>query len=282
MTTTRRKPGPTASTRSATKATPMAKRTRAAKPASPSETMSAKAVLAWLEAHGTQRTIDGMARYGIEAKHAYGVTMAMLLSLAKRLGTDQALSLALWDSDWYEARLLATLIGDPQQVTRQQMDRWAAGFENWGDCDTACFKLFDRSPQAWSRATAWAASPRELVRRGGFVLMACLALHDKTAADDRFLPLLPLIEQGARDERPSWRRASAGRCAASVDAISRCTRRRLTWRRACRPRMNPRAAGWGRMRCASSRARRCARSSRGAAADAITRRRGRAADGARR
>ena len=31
--------------------------------------------------------------------------------------------------------------------------------------------------------------------------MACLALHDKPAADKRFLPFLPLIEKGASDER---------------------------------------------------------------------------------
>ena len=31
--------------------------------------------------------------------------------------------------------------------------------------------------------------------------MACLALHDKAAPDERFRGFLPLVEQGARDER---------------------------------------------------------------------------------
>lgn len=31
--------------------------------------------------------------------------------------------------------------------------------------------------------------------------MACLAGHDKAAADAQFLAVLPLIEEGARDER---------------------------------------------------------------------------------
>jgi 3-methyladenine DNA glycosylase AlkD len=158
-------------------------------------------VLQWLERQGTRRTVEGMARYGIEAKQAFGVPMGTLLSMRKRLGQDQALSLALWDTGWYEARLLAALVGDPQQVTRRQMNAWATGFENWADCDTACFKLFDRSPFAWEKTRQWAKSPRELVKRGGFVLMACLALHDKDASDNSFLALLPLIEIGARDER---------------------------------------------------------------------------------
>ena len=39
-------------------------------------------------------------------------------SLKKRLGRDHALSVALWESGWYEARLLAAFVGDPQRVTR--------------------------------------------------------------------------------------------------------------------------------------------------------------------
>ncbi len=179
--------------------------------------MNAKEVLKWLEARGTRRAASAMARYDIKARRAFGVPMATLLTLARRLGPDQALSLALWESGWYEARLLAALVGDPERVTRRQMNAWAAGFENWADCDTACFKLFDRTPFAWEKARQWAASPRELVKRGGFVLMACLALHDKAAGDERFLALLPLVEKGASDERNfvkkavSWALRAIGR-----------------------------------------------------------------------
>ena len=158
-------------------------------------------VLAWLERKGSRRAIDGMARYGIVAARAYGVSMGTLQNLAKQLGQDHQLALELWDSGWYEARLLAALVDDPELVTRRQMNAWAASFENWADCDTACFKLFDRSPFAWDKAVQWSASPREFVKRGGYVLMACLAQHDKTAPDGAFLGFLPLIEQGAQDER---------------------------------------------------------------------------------
>ena len=67
--------------------------------------------------------------------------------------------------------------------------------------EVACFALFDRSAYAWQKARQWSASPREFVKRGGFVLMACLALHDKNAPDKLFLGFLPLIEkQAPRDE----------------------------------------------------------------------------------
>lgn len=191
------------------------------------------AVLALLERRGTAATRKGMARYGIVATRAYGVPMGTLLTLARQLGVDHALARSLWKSGWYEARLLAALVGDPARVTVREMDAWAASFENWGDCDTVCFKLWDRTPLAWGRAKAWAGSRRELVRRGGFVLLACLALHDKAAPDRRFLAFLSLIERGATDERPmvqkgvSWALRSIGRRNAALHEAALTVARRL-------------------------------------------------------
>jgi len=142
-----------------------------------------------------------MARYGIQAQRAFGVPMGTLLTLSKGLGKDHTLSLALWQSGWYEARLLAALIGDPQRVTSGQMDAWAASFESWADCDTVCFKLFDQTPLAWTKIRPWAASRKLFVKRASFALLACLALHDKSAPDKNFLALLPLVARGARDQR---------------------------------------------------------------------------------
>lgn len=195
--------------------------------------MTKEEVLTWLERRGTRRTLDGMARYGIVAEHAFGVTMGTLLSLSKRLGKDHHLATELWASGWYEARLLASLIGEPERVTLRQMNAWAASFENWGDCDTVCFKLFDQSPHAWGRARQWSKSRREFVKRGGFVLMACLALHDKKAPDAKFLEFLPLIEQGAEDDRNfvmkgvSWALRSIGRRNRGLREASLAVSRRL-------------------------------------------------------
>jgi len=163
--------------------------------------MTRAQALAWLKRKGTSRNVEGMARYGIVAKKAFGVSMATIAPLAKSIGTDHNLAVELWKTGWHEAKALASMIDDPGLVTPRQMDTWASSFENWADCDTACFKLFDQTPFAYDKARTWVASPREFVRRGGFALMASLALHDKEAPDSKFLPYLPLIEKGARDER---------------------------------------------------------------------------------
>jgi 3-methyladenine DNA glycosylase AlkD len=158
-------------------------------------------VLGWLERKGSPRHREGYARYGIPSARAFGVPMAALLAYAKKAGKDHALALALWKTGFYEARLLAAMVDEPEKVTRRQMDEWASAFDNWGVCDTVCWHSFEKTPFAYEKAAEWARSPREFVKRGGFALMACLAGHDKRAGDERFLAFLPLVEAGARDDR---------------------------------------------------------------------------------
>lgn len=154
-----------------------------------------------LERMGTKRNRDGMARYGLVAKHVFGVSVADIQQLAKRYGRDHALALALWVSGWYEARLLAAFVDEPARVTSAQMDRWAREFENWGDCDTVVMHLFDRTPHAWKKVALWSGREPEFVKRAGFALIASLALHDKTAPDAPFAAALRLVAREAHDER---------------------------------------------------------------------------------
>ena len=164
--------------------------------------LTAREIVAWLKRHGSKRNVAGMARYGITSSvPVAGVSVGTLRSLAKRLGRDHDLAAELWDAGWYESRMLATLVDEPGRVTRGQMNAWAADFDNWAICDTACFHLFDKTPMAWEKARQWARSPREFVKRGAFALIASLALHDKKVPDSRFRPFLPVIERGAADER---------------------------------------------------------------------------------
>jgi len=160
-----------------------------------------QSALKWLKSHGSRRTLEGMVRYGIHVDKAFGVSMANIQVLGKRLGRNHELAIALWDSGWYEARLLTSFVDEPERVTPAQMDRWCRQFDNWSICDTVCFFLFDRTPHAWDKVKQWSDQNDEFVKRAAFALMACLALHDKTAADRDFLAFLPLIEKGSRDER---------------------------------------------------------------------------------
>lgn len=159
------------------------------------------AIMAELRSLRSEHNRAGMARYGINVENAFGVSVYELRKIAKRLGHDHALALALWRTGHHEARLLACFVDDPAAVTEAQMEAWALDFDSWDLCDQATTSLFDLTPHAWAKARAWAQREEEWVRRGGFALMAGLAVHDKAAGDRDFLTLLPLIERGAFDER---------------------------------------------------------------------------------
>ena len=88
----------------------------------------ANEALRWLERRGTKRNREGMARYGIVAPKVFGVSMATMQPLAKRLGRDHDLALALWNTGWFEARILTSFVDEPSRVTARQMDQWARDF----------------------------------------------------------------------------------------------------------------------------------------------------------
>ncbi len=161
----------------------------------------AAGLVAELKAMGSEKNRAGMARYGINVERAFGVSIYELRRIAQRIGTDHALALALWATGNHEARLLACFVDDPAAVTSKQLEAWARDFDSWDLCDQATTSLFDRTRHAWTQAVEWAARREEWVKRGGFSLMAGLAVHDKAARDQAFLDLLPLIERGAFDDR---------------------------------------------------------------------------------
>lgn len=160
-----------------------------------------ESALKWLKERSTQSTLDGMSRYGIPSDKALGVAMKDIKALGKHLGHNQELAAALWKTGVYEARMLASFVGDPARITPAQMDKWCSQFDNWAFCDAMCFNLFDRTPHAWDKVTQWSSSNREFVKRTAFALLWSLSVHDKAAGNERFEQGLALIERAAADER---------------------------------------------------------------------------------
>jgi 3-methyladenine DNA glycosylase AlkD len=163
---------------------------------------SAGAILKRLRSLANPRNVEGMARFGISTcKEALGIPTPVLQKIAREIGRDHALALELWKSEVFEARCVAALIDDPKVVTEEQMERWARDFDNWALCDNCCGRLFDKTHLAYRQASKWSRRQEEYVKRAAFSLMAALAVHDKQAADAKFLKFLPRIRRESTDER---------------------------------------------------------------------------------
>jgi 3-methyladenine DNA glycosylase AlkD len=163
--------------------------------------MNRNDVLSELRAQANEGNVAGMARFGINPEGTLGLSIPTLRAMAKRIGVDHGLALELWETGIHEARILASMIDNPTQVTPEQMDAWAADFDSWDVCDQVCGNVFDRTPLAFGKVAEWHGREEEFVRRAAFALLAALSVHDKRAPDSAFVDCFPLIVAAATDER---------------------------------------------------------------------------------
>jgi 3-methyladenine DNA glycosylase AlkD len=88
--------------------------------------LSADEIIHKLKAKARPEQLKGMARFAIVGEGRLGVSVPEMRKLAKEIGKDHQLALKLWRSGIPEARIVAGMIGDPEELTEQQMDSKAA------------------------------------------------------------------------------------------------------------------------------------------------------------
>ena len=158
-------------------------------------------ILKKLKSLSNPEAIKGMAKYGINPDNTYGVSIPNLRKIAREAGKDHELAQQLWSSGVHEARILASMVDDPALVTKAQMETWVDDFDSWDVCDQCCNNLFWKTEFAYRKAVEWSSNDKEFIKRAGFVLMACLAVHDKKTEDRQFEKLLQIINREASDSR---------------------------------------------------------------------------------
>jgi 3-methyladenine DNA glycosylase AlkD len=199
----------------------------------PREDWDVSGIVSELKRLGTQRNVDGMARFGIRAKICYGVAKPSLDGLAKRIGKSHTLALQLWETGIHDARILAGMVDVSAEVTASQMESWVGEFDNWDTCDGTCCHLFVFAKPAWEKALEWGARKNEFEKRAGFALVAYLAYRDKAAPDRAFKDYLKVIEREAGDDRNfvskavNWALRNIGKRNLALNAAAIATAKRL-------------------------------------------------------
>ena len=162
---------------------------------------SVQEVLEILKAKAKSDQLEGMARFGIVTEQRLGVSVPEMRVVAKQVGKDHELALALWETGILEARVVAGMVGEPEKLTEEQMEAWVVDINSWDVCDQVCMNLFEKSSLAQQKIFEWSKREEEFVKRTAFALVACLAWHDKKAGDGEFIQYLPLIQREATDPR---------------------------------------------------------------------------------
>ncbi|TAL70053.1 MAG: DNA alkylation repair protein [Bacteroidetes bacterium] len=163
--------------------------------------MNYQEIIKKLKSLRNKNNVEGMARFGINPNGTLGISVTTLRKLAKVIGKNHELALAIWESGIHEARILASLIDIPNEVTIKQAESWLKGLDSWDVCDQLMMNLLDKTDFAFKKAKEWSERKEEFEKRAGFALMACLAFHHKKANDNEFVLLFPFIIEASTDER---------------------------------------------------------------------------------
>ncbi len=169
----------------------------------------AEEMLARIKRFATAATKKQMQeRFGICTDNAVGTTVTTLRALVKGLPRpDQDLAEALWQSGIHEARIMASMLADPEQMTREKLDNWASELNSWDICDLCCGNLFSKVKNPLKLAERWIKKEDEFVRRAGFAIICSLSAPRAKTTDEDLIKLLPLIKNHSCDPRPMVHKA---------------------------------------------------------------------------
>ena len=145
-----------------------------------------------LKRMGTAQNRKVYGRHGVTVA-MFGVSFANLGVLKKSIRTDHDLALELWQSGNHDARVLATMIADPDRMKSATLDAWVKDLDSYVITDSFS-TMAGKTPHARKKAEKWAKSKHEWIGRAGWSVMCRVAAGDETLADDYFEAHLATIE----------------------------------------------------------------------------------------
>jgi hypothetical protein len=146
---------------------------------------------------------DSMTKRGVVYKLNLGASIISLQQLAGNYEPNHLLALKLWNKQWRETMILATLLEKPEDITENQMDFWVRQIQHVEIAEQAAMNLFSRSPMAYEKAAEYCLAKKTLCKITGLLMMGRLALTDRAAKNDMFEAFLELFPPLAKDAQLS-------------------------------------------------------------------------------
>jgi len=156
-------------------------------------------VLSLIKLKKSGEVADLMKLKGVNYKMNWGVSIIDLREIATQFEPDHLLALKLWNKQWRETMILATLTDEPKLVTEEQIDYWTKTFENTEIAEQASANLWVKTKFAFIKALEWCRGKKHIIRFTGVHLIGRLALTDKTAIDEMFDPFFEELPVLAKD-----------------------------------------------------------------------------------
>ncbi|MDA0746635.1 MAG: DNA alkylation repair protein [bacterium] len=149
--------------------------------------MTLQEAMATLEEMGTEQNRKVYGRHGVGSP-MFGVSYANLEKVRKQAQVDYVLAQDLWASGNHDARVLATMVTDPEAMQASEIDAWMKDLDN--SVLTGAFtKLVYRTPFAQRRMEKWISAKGEWAGQAGWGLLARFAMDLKNDLSDSFFEL---------------------------------------------------------------------------------------------
>jgi len=147
--------------------------------------------------------VNSMQKRGVDYKVNFGVSIPLLRDMASNYEKNHLLALKLWNKQWRETMILATLLEEPSEVTENQIDFWVKSFQSVEIAEQAAMNLFSKISFAYKKAFEYCLGKKLLVKIVGLLMIGRLALTDREATDEQFDPFFELMPPLSKDPQLS-------------------------------------------------------------------------------
>jgi len=129
---------------------------------------------------------------------SFGIGLTVLRKLAKKIGRNHELAMALWQSNNYDAKVIGLLIDEPKKVTREQAEEQVENlqFGMLTHVFSSCDATLAKTPIAFELAQHW-LKHKDKIRRScayGLVYEFSKKKNSKLYTDEYFKGCLLQIE----------------------------------------------------------------------------------------
>ena len=167
----------------------------------PSPMTHPKQVFRLLQSHKNERGIQHWNRLYSTRQGGlkrYGIGLTVLRKLAKTIGRNHELALQLWDSDIYDAKVIALLIDDPKKISLKQVEEQVDEMDHGHlvHVFSTCNATLSKTPFALDLAVDWMKSDCDVRKCCGYGLLYELSKSKKKNTPDNnfFLKWMKQIE----------------------------------------------------------------------------------------
>ena len=171
--------------------------------------MNCLEVIEELKTRASEKYKVNVVRMGIPEQYSIGVSTAEVRSLAKKIQKSNELALELWITGYHEAKLLAVLLMNPKEMTKDAVEQLIGDVISWDLCDHLCKSLLIKMECRNALLEGWITSSQTYRKRAAFTLIASSVLHDKKLTDEILDHYLELIAQYSDDEREHVKKAAS-------------------------------------------------------------------------